>query len=116
MAKLIGALLGLSSLVATWLVIVSHWHAMNTDIKVYVLIIPSIFLTIALTAVLLMSRIVLVRLYHRLKGSIAIDEYAFLEERKTTHGLARNKGHGWILILWLLVGTGLYALFEKLFS
>ncbi|MFJ7794415.1 hypothetical protein [Pseudomonas sp. NPDC096950] len=116
MAKLFGALLGLSSLIATWLVIASHWHAMSTSLKVYALVIPSIFLTIALAVVLIASRILFVRLYHRFKGSAPVNQYAFLEERKTAHGATMNKGHGWILILWLLVGTGLYAMLEKLLS
>lgn len=116
MAKLFGALLGLSSLIATWLAIASHWHAMSTSLKVYALVIPSIFLTIALAGALVASRILFVRLYHRFKGSTPVNEYAFLEDRKTTHGATLNKGHGWILTLWIMVGTGLYAMFEKLFT
>ena len=103
MAKAFGALLGLSSLLYSMLLILHGWHGMSQSLRVYVLIVPSIFVTITVLALLLSVRLLAARLYRRTRGTQAKNEFAFMD------------GNSWnwlIFPAWIAIGLGLYGALE----
>lgn len=107
MANLIGGSLGLASLLYYILVMLNAWHGLSGGHKIFVLFVPSIFLTIAILVVLMGSRILAKRLYCRVRGIQVRNEFDFLD---------RKAGTGLILPIWLAVGLGLYSLIEHFFG
>lgn len=107
MAKVIGFTLGLLSLLYSIFIILNGWHSMSSSLRIYVLVVPTLFLSIAMLAVLIGARILIVRLYHRIRGTRPVNEYAFLD-RKSFQGLA--------LPTLGFTAIGLYAAIEHLFG
>ncbi|VVO18771.1 hypothetical protein [Pseudomonas fluorescens] len=103
MAKAFGALLGIASLLYSIFLILDGWHGMSQSLRVYVLIVPSIFVTIAAIALLISVRVLAARLYRRIRGTQAKNEFAFMD------------GNAWswlILPVWIAAGLGLYSAVE----
>lgn len=107
MAKAIGIVLGLLSLLYSILIILNGWHSMSSSVRIYVLVVPSLFASVALLGVLIGVRILIARLYHRLRGTRPVNEYAFLDG-KSMQGLA--------LPILAVTAVGLYATIEHFFG
>lgn len=104
MAKAFGALLGLASLLYSIVLILHGWHGMSQSLRVYVLIVPSIFVTIAALALLFSVRILAARLDRRIRDTQAKNEFAFMD------------GNAWnwlVLPIWIAAGLGLYSAVER---
>ena len=107
MAYVIGGVLGLASLLYSILLVLNGWHGMSLSLRVYVLFVPSIFVTIGALALLSSARILAVRLYHRVRGTQAKNEDAFMD------------GDGWnwvVFLIWITAGIGLYGILQKFFG
>ncbi|MDU8618755.1 hypothetical protein ALP10_00438 [Pseudomonas syringae pv. helianthi] len=104
MAKAFGALLGLVSLLYSIFLILHGWHRMSQSFRVYVLIMPSIFATVAALSLLFSVRILAARLVRHIRGAQAKNEFAFMD------------GNAWswlVLPVWIATGLGLYSVVER---
>lgn len=103
MAKILGSFLGLSSLLYSIILILNGWHRMSQSLKIFVLIVPSIFVTIAALFLLFSVRVLIVRLYRRVRGTRVENEFAFMD----------SQSWRWVVLpIWLAVATGLYGAVE----
>lgn len=108
MAKMLGAVLGLSSLLYSIFLVLNGWYGMSQSLRVYVLIVPSIFVTILLLTLLFSLRVLGGRFYRRLRRTKVNNEYAFMDGGST--------GNWLVLPIWISVGLGLYAIVEHFFG
>lgn len=107
MAKAIGFILGLLSLLYSILIVLNGWHSMSASVRIYALVVPALFASVALLGVLIGVRILIARLYHRMRGTRPLNEYAFLDG-KSMQGLA--------LPILAVSAIGLYATVEHFFG
>lgn len=107
MAYVIGAVLGLVSLLYLILLVLDGWHGMSQSIRIYVLIVPSMFATLAVLVILYSARIFAARLYRRIRGTQVKNEFAFMDGNAWT----------WLVVpVWIAAGLGLYVTVEHFFG
>lgn len=110
MARLLGSLLGFSLLVFTCTLILQNWAQLGVLAKIFVLVVPTVFGTVAILAAAVITR-----------EFVAATIRKMLRKQETwelNRSALANPPGGNLLTLGVLasVGFGLYAICEHLFG